>query len=67
MYTYNILGQRLDVHRIQYDSGITMWYYDVNKSGNANDHYFLKRNAKSAGIEWIKEHYTKTTKSCTQD
>lgn len=57
MYTYKIKNETLKVCKVTYDNGKTYWYYDVNDSGNVNDHYNHKRTAKEAGIEWINENY----------
>ena len=57
MCTYKIKGQTLKVLKITYDNGKIYWYYDINGSGNVNDHYLYKRSAKKAGIEWINDNF----------
>ena len=57
MYTYKINGQTLNIIKVTYDNGLIQWYYDVNNSGNVNDHYHYKRTAKEAGIEFINENF----------
>tara|TARA_R110000803_G_scaffold203818_1_gene269553 strand:+ start:84 stop:257 length:174 start_codon:yes stop_codon:yes gene_type:complete len=57
MYTYKIEGQTLSICKITYDSGKVYWYYDVNNSGDVNDHYLYKRSAKAAGVEFINENF----------
>lgn len=57
MYEYKIKGHVLQVVKVVYDSGLIQWYFDVDNSGNVNDHYFYKRTAKAAGIEFINNLY----------